>query len=46
MPLRAVVISVVALAVPVAARAYLPDQTSGYEVLLWLLPLVPAFLWA
>jgi diguanylate cyclase (GGDEF)-like protein len=46
MPLRVVVISIIALAVPIAARAYLPHQTSGYEVLLWLLPLIPAFLWA
>lgn len=46
MPFRAVVISLVALAVPLAARIYLPEGTSGYEVLLWLLPLIPGFLWA
>jgi diguanylate cyclase (GGDEF)-like protein len=46
MPLRAVAISMIALVIPLAARAYLPQPASGYEVLLWLLPLIPAFLWA
>lgn len=46
LPLRMVVISIAALVVPLAVRAYLPQHSSGYEVLLWLLPLIPAFLWA
>lgn len=46
MPLRAVVMSLAALAVPLVATTYMPAAASGYDVLLWLTPLVPGFLWA
>jgi diguanylate cyclase (GGDEF)-like protein len=45
-PSRAVVLSVGALAIPLFSLAYAPDQLKQYEVLVWLLPLVPGFLWA
>lgn len=43
-PLRAAILSVVALAVPVLNETMLAPSTSQYEALLWLLLLVPAFL--
>lgn len=43
-PVRAVVISVLALAVPVAAALVPEGATSGYALLLWLVALIPAFL--
>jgi diguanylate cyclase (GGDEF)-like protein len=45
-PLRSLVISFGALAVPVAATFWFPETSSNYEILLWLLALVPAFLLA
>ena len=45
-PLRSLVISFGALAVPVAATFWFPESSSDYELLLWLLALVPAFLLA
>ena len=43
---RALLISLAALAVPVAGTFLIPEQRSDYEALLWLLALVPAFLLA
>lgn len=43
-PLRAAILSVVSLAVPVLNETMLAPSTSRYEALLWLLLLVPAFL--
>lgn len=45
-PLRSLVISFAALAVPVVATFWFPESSSDYELLLWLLALVPAFLLA
>ena len=45
-PLRSLVISFGALAVPVMATFWFPESSSDYELLLWLLALVPAFLLA
>lgn len=43
-PPRAVIISAIALAVPVLNETMLAPSSSEYEALLWLLLLVPAFL--
>ncbi|MFO7892320.1 MAG: GGDEF domain-containing protein [Longimicrobiales bacterium] len=45
-PLRSLVISFGALAVPVVATFWFPESSADYELLLWLLALVPAFLLA
>jgi diguanylate cyclase (GGDEF)-like protein len=45
-PTTALVLSFGALAVPVAAQLFFADGAGEYEVLLWLLALVPAFLLA
>ena len=45
-PLRSLVISFGALTVPVMATFWFPESSSDYELLLWLLALVPAFLLA
>ncbi|MGK7312082.1 MAG: GGDEF domain-containing protein [Candidatus Longimicrobiales bacterium M2_2A_002] len=45
-PIRSLVISFGALAVPVVATFRFPESASDYELLLWLLALVPAFLLA
>jgi diguanylate cyclase (GGDEF)-like protein len=45
-PARALAISAAALAVPVAGSLLMPDSAAEYELLLWLLALVPAFLLA
>jgi len=45
-PLRALVLSIVALAVPVVATLWVSDSLGDYDALLWLLALVPAFLLA
>lgn len=45
-PLRSLVISFGALAVPVVSTFWFPESSSNYELLLWLLALVPAFLLA
>lgn len=45
-PLRSLVISFGALAVPVAGTFWFPEASTEYELLLWLLALVPAFLLA
>lgn len=45
-PLRAVVLSAAALAVPVGATLFPPGARHDFELLLWLLALVPAFLLA
>lgn len=46
MPLRALVLSVSALAVPVVGALVFPEELGEYGALLWLLALVPAFLLA
>jgi diguanylate cyclase (GGDEF)-like protein len=46
MPRRAVVLSIVALAAPVIISVVLPESAEEYELLVWLLLLVPAFLLA
>ena len=46
MPRRAIALSAVALAVPVFASVVLPQSVEEYELLVWLLLLVPAFLLA
>ncbi len=46
MPRRAFVLSAVALLVPVIASVVMPEATEEYELLVWLLLLVPAFLLA
>lgn len=43
-PLRAAIISVIALAVPVLNETLMAPSSNQYEALLWLLLLVPAFL--
>lgn len=45
-PLSALLLSFGALAVPVAATFWFPESTDDYELLLWLLALIPAFLLA
>lgn len=45
-PLRALTLSFSALLVPVAATFWFPESSEQYELLLWLLALVPAFLLA
>ena len=45
-PIRSLVISFGALAVPVVATFWFPESAEDYELLLWLLALVPAFLLA
>lgn len=45
-PLRALVISLSALAVPVAGAFWVPEALEDYEALLWILAVVPAFLLA
>lgn len=45
-PLRSLVISFAALVVPVAATFWFPDSSRDYELLLWLMALIPAFLLA
>lgn len=45
-PARALVISFLALAVPLVATFVEPVATTDYDVLLWLLALIPAFLLA
>ncbi|NIP83930.1 MAG: diguanylate cyclase [Gemmatimonadetes bacterium] len=45
-PLRLLVLSFAALLVPVLATFWFPESTARYELLLWLLALVPAFLLA
>src|SRR5690606_9726641 len=44
--LRALILSLVAAAVPVAGAFLFPASLQDYEALTWLLLLVPAFLWA
>ncbi|HEX6132631.1 MAG TPA: PAS domain S-box protein [Longimicrobiales bacterium] len=43
---RALVLSFVAGAIPIAGAFLFPDTLQDYEALTWLLLLVPAFLWA
>ncbi len=45
-PLRALTLSFGALVVPVMATFWFPETSGDYELLLWLLALVPAFLLA
>lgn len=45
-PLRALVISILALAVPVTGALAFPETLGEYGAILWLSALVPAFLWA
>ncbi|MFW5952225.1 MAG: GGDEF domain-containing protein, partial [Gemmatimonadota bacterium] len=45
-PLTGLVLSFGALLVPVAATFWFPESSNDYELLLWLLALVPAFLLA
>lgn len=45
-PLRALILSFGALLVPVIATFWFPETSVQYELLLWLLALVPAFLLA
>ncbi len=45
-PRRAVLLSIVALIIPIGATLVVPDATEEYQVLVWLLLLVPAFLLA
>src|SRR5512145_1927268 len=42
--LRALVISLAALVIPVVGAFVVPETQSEYEALLWLLALIPAFL--
>ena len=43
-PVRALLISLAALAVPVAGAFWVPETFQDYEALLWLLAVVPGFL--
>lgn len=43
---RVLLISLLALLVPIAAAAFFPEQLDDYEALLWLAALVPAFLFS
>jgi diguanylate cyclase (GGDEF)-like protein len=45
-PFRALVLSFSALIVPIGATFWFPESTARYELLLWLLALIPAFLLA
>ena len=45
-PRRAVVLSLVALVIPIGATLIVPEETEEYQALVWLLLLVPAFLLA
>ncbi|HUP00866.1 MAG TPA: diguanylate cyclase [Gemmatimonadota bacterium] len=45
-PPRSLLISGIALAVPLLAEGFFPEYASDYQILLWLLALVPAFLLA
>ena len=45
-PARSIVLSVMALAVPVAAQVAFAESAGEHELLLWLLAVVPAFLLA
>lgn len=45
-PLRALVLSICALGVPVVAQVFFADRLENVDVLLWLLALIPAFLFA
>jgi diguanylate cyclase (GGDEF)-like protein len=45
-PFRALVLSFGALIVPIGATFWFPESTARYELLLWLLALIPAFLLA
>ena len=45
-PGRALAISFAALAVPLITTLWMPEAAGDYEALLWLLPLIPAFLLA
>lgn len=45
-PLRAVIISIAALAVPFIETTFFPGDQSGAGALIWLLALIPAFLLA
>lgn len=45
-PMRALILSFSALLVPVIATFWFPETSADYELLLWLLALVPAFLLA
>jgi diguanylate cyclase (GGDEF)-like protein len=43
LPLRAVVLSFAALLVPAFSTLFIPERSADYELLLWLLSLMPAF---
>ena len=43
---RALVLSVATLVIPVAGAFLVPERLADYQALLWLLPLIPAFLLA
>src|SRR5688572_2876434 len=45
-PLRALLISLAALAIPVVGAFWVPEAFEDYEALLWILAVVPAFLLA
>ncbi len=45
-PPRALLLSLAALAVPVAGAFWVPEAFEDYEALLWLVPVLPAFLFA
>lgn len=45
-PRRALALSLCALAVPVAGTVYAPEVVGGYDALMWLPAIVPAFLLA
>ena len=45
-PIRALVLSVMACAIPVSGAIWLPDVLEDYQALLWLIALVPTFLLA
>ena len=45
-PITALTLSFGALAVPVAATFWFPESSEAYQLLLWLLALIPAFLLA
>jgi two-component system cell cycle sensor histidine kinase/response regulator CckA len=44
--LRALVLSLAAASIPIAGVFLFPDAMQDYEALMWLLLLVPAFLWS
>ena len=45
-PITALLISLAALAIPVAGAIWIPEVLEDYEALLWLIAVVPAFLFA